>query len=245
MENASKALMIAGGVLIALLTIGALVIMFNQIGDYGKSQNTNKKDTKIAEFNMDFERYLDDKGITGADVISLLNKVSDYNQKSHNVVNNSEDVEKSIDYSIEMTLVIDGLNNFNDKYAYSGSDRMFNNTSYTFNRGSDRTANRLKSDIKNAIAAENINGLTSDDMKNLSGIYDKNDRDIEKKIHEKLMEINKVKFEDWDKNKAPTLNTISKYKQYWEFKTSKFEQDGELGYAPNGQINMIKVKFVK
>lgn len=34
MENASKFLLMAGGILIALLVISALVLMFNQIGDY-------------------------------------------------------------------------------------------------------------------------------------------------------------------------------------------------------------------
>ena len=36
MENASKALLMAGGMLIALLVIGALLLAFNQIGDYEK-----------------------------------------------------------------------------------------------------------------------------------------------------------------------------------------------------------------
>ena len=79
MENASKALLMAGGILIALLVIGALILMFNQVGSYEKAQDARKKSSQIADFNKDFERYLDDKGITGADVISLINKVLDYN----------------------------------------------------------------------------------------------------------------------------------------------------------------------
>ena len=37
MENASKALVMAGGILIALLVIGALLLMFNQVSDYQRS----------------------------------------------------------------------------------------------------------------------------------------------------------------------------------------------------------------
>ena len=47
MENASKALLMAGGILISLLVIGALVLMFNQIGDYEKGNQGIKKLLKL------------------------------------------------------------------------------------------------------------------------------------------------------------------------------------------------------
>ena len=97
MENASKALLMAGGILIALLVISALILMFNQIGAYGKSQEEMKRNSQLVEFNKDFERYLDDKGITGADVISLINKVVDYNIKAK-----KGGVVDSIDYSVKL-----------------------------------------------------------------------------------------------------------------------------------------------
>ena len=37
MENASKALLMAGGILIALLVIGSVLLMFNQIGNYRRA----------------------------------------------------------------------------------------------------------------------------------------------------------------------------------------------------------------
>ena len=54
MENASKALLIAGGILIALIIISLLVVMFTQIGDYQKSQSSGSKESQLAEFNRDF-----------------------------------------------------------------------------------------------------------------------------------------------------------------------------------------------
>ena len=54
MENASKALTIAGGILIGLLVIGALILMFNQIGDYEKAQSKVDKNSQLAEFNNDY-----------------------------------------------------------------------------------------------------------------------------------------------------------------------------------------------
>lgn len=119
MENASKALLMAGGMLIALLVIGALVLMFNQIGDYEKGNQGIKKTSEIAEFNIDFERYLDDKGITGADVISLVNKVNDYNNKAK-----KGGINNSIDYNIKMSITISGIKELlgpKEKYVFSAN----------------------------------------------------------------------------------------------------------------------------
>ena len=79
MENASKALLMAGGILIAILIIGALILMFNQLSDYQNAQSTNEKTSKLADFNSSFERYTDSSGIKGTDIISLANKIVDYN----------------------------------------------------------------------------------------------------------------------------------------------------------------------
>ena len=121
MENASKALVMAGGILIALLIIGALLLMLNQIGDYEKAQTSDVKEMQLAQFNSDFERYVDDKGITGVDIISLINKVIDYNKKA-----NKGGVTNSVNYNIKMSIEVSGLRNFNEKYVYE----LFGNDSY-------------------------------------------------------------------------------------------------------------------
>ena len=78
-------------------------------------------------------------------------------------------------------------------------------------------------------------------------MYDasKNKAENIKNIHEKLIEIDKDKYQNWDGSTNPTLDTIKKYRQYWEFKTSKFLPDGDPIYATNGQITQISVKFYK
>lgn len=128
MENASKALLMAGGMLIALLIIGALVLMFNQIGDYEKGNQGMKKTSEIAEFNIDFERYLDDKGITGADVISLINKISDYNNKAK-----KGGVTNSIDYSVKMSITISDIKGLDTKEKYEFSAYSMDNLNELLN----------------------------------------------------------------------------------------------------------------
>ena len=133
MENASKALTMAGGILIALLIIGALILMVNQIGDYEKGQNNNDKNSELASFNKTFEKYADDKGIKGVDIVSLINKILDYNQ-----IEKDGGIKNSVNYDIKMSITISGLKAFNKKYAYdkqNDNDSVFRNRiggSWTF-----------------------------------------------------------------------------------------------------------------
>lgn len=237
MENASKALLIAGGILVALLIIGGLLLMFNTIGDYQRAQDSNKKTSQIAEFNMDFERYADDKGIKGADIVSLINKVIDYNKKSG--------IDNSVDYSIKMTLTVSGLDKFNSKYAYDNSLSVFLKDSYDF--GENSNSNDVYKDLKNCANAEKIIN-NKDELKILSSVYDasKSKIDNENAINAKAEERNI----EWDKNKI-SLDTIKNYRQYSEFKSSTFKIDqsqeggGVVYNEKNGQIQKLYFKFVK
>lgn len=247
MENASKALLMAGGILIAIIIIGLLLIMVNQIGSYQKSQDSNKKDSQLAEFNLDFERYTDDKGIKGTDVISLINKVIDYNSKAR-----TGGVNNSVDYNIKMSITISDLQKFNKKYAYdkeNDSDSLFNVDSYTFGYGN--TNNTLKALFDNFSANEGTLGI--DNLKILSSIYNgsKSKNENVNNIKDKLKELypNEHTYDTWNGNGDPTLDTIKKYRQYSEFKSSTFKIDqtkeGQGVVYENGQIQKFYFKFVK
>ena len=79
MENASKALIIAGGVLISLLVISLLVFGFTNLKDYMSSKQSVDYTEQISEFNRQFDAY--NKDIYGSELLSLANKVEDYNKK--------------------------------------------------------------------------------------------------------------------------------------------------------------------
>ena len=59
MENASKALLMAGVILIALLVIGALMSMFNQLTSYQIGKSGMEVVDSIAEYNQGFTRFAD------------------------------------------------------------------------------------------------------------------------------------------------------------------------------------------
>jgi len=80
MENASKALLIAGGVLIALIILAMLLAMFDSMSNIQKEHEEQTKIEQIAAFNSEFEVY-NKKVMYGTDVITLINKVAENNKK--------------------------------------------------------------------------------------------------------------------------------------------------------------------
>lgn len=95
MENASKALIIAGGVLIALIIITMFIMMFNNLANTKKAQEEQTKTEQISAFNAEFEAY-NKKIMYGTDVITLINKVAENNKKNLNNIEN------------QITLILDG-----------------------------------------------------------------------------------------------------------------------------------------
>lgn len=72
MENASKALIIAGAILLAILIISLGIMIYNQAS--GVVNNNSMTEVEVTTFNQKFEQYLGDK-VRGANVKSLINAV--------------------------------------------------------------------------------------------------------------------------------------------------------------------------
>ena len=79
MENASKALLMAGGILIALMIIGALVLLGNNLSSYKTNEEALEKQSQIVEFNNQFEPYNKDD-LNLMELKSLFNKIESNNQ---------------------------------------------------------------------------------------------------------------------------------------------------------------------
>lgn len=230
MENISKALTMAGGVLIAVLVIGALMLMFNQIGSYEKAHTSNIKDSQLAQFNIDFERYTDDNGITGADIISIINKVTDYNRK--------EGITNSVDYDIKMSVTVSGLDKFKSNYGIVNSDSLFKNiTTLTINQNQNRFV-----DIINTYSNYERE-YTLSIMSKLASNYDEIKNSGYPEGTQKYNELIK-KIVGKNINNIPSLTQIKQYKEYSEFKSATFKSNRDSVYV-NGQISELYFEFVK
>lgn len=79
MENASKALLIAGGILIALVLIVLFINMYGRISNIKNAQEKQQEAEQLAAFNAGFEAY-NKRVMYGADVITLINKAKESKQ---------------------------------------------------------------------------------------------------------------------------------------------------------------------
>lgn len=80
MENASKALIIAGSVLLAVLIITALIYTFSQISNL-KQVDANKEEERILDqYNKEIESF-NRPGLYGSEILSLANLIEDYNKR--------------------------------------------------------------------------------------------------------------------------------------------------------------------
>lgn len=100
MENASKALMMAGGVLISLLVISLLVFFYNNLKDLQNIDQTVEETEQAIEFNKQYDVYA--RNIYGSDILSIANKIEDYNKresenKGYTKIELSVTIEKDID----------------------------------------------------------------------------------------------------------------------------------------------------
>mgnify|MGYP004457397595 CR=1 FL=1 len=105
MENASKALIMAGGMLLAILIVSLLVYAWSLFSKYQSSQDdlTDIEDT--AKFNEQFTNY-QRNNVKGYDIISLANKVVDYNYRKTNAENAKND-EKYSFITVKIDMVSD------------------------------------------------------------------------------------------------------------------------------------------
>lgn len=79
MENASKALLMAGGILIAIITLSVFVLAYTYMTDAKQAQVDQKMQEEILNFNTPFLAF-NKKAMYGVDVISVLNLAIDNNK---------------------------------------------------------------------------------------------------------------------------------------------------------------------
>ena len=81
MENASNALMMAGGVLIGILLLSVLVVAFNGAADLAKSYDDSLSTTSLQAFNNNFEKYTSEP-VDIQSIITMTHFAKDYNTKN-------------------------------------------------------------------------------------------------------------------------------------------------------------------
>lgn len=96
MENASKALLMAGGVLIAIITIALLVNTFSTVNKFQMSQLSQKEQEELIAFNEQYTKYLN-QYVYGTEVITVINK--SLNNKDYKIATIIEFINEEYTYT--------------------------------------------------------------------------------------------------------------------------------------------------
>jgi len=99
MENASKALIMAGSILLSLMVISTVVLMYNQISDAEQAKVNSEEAGKLTDYSLKFEKY--NRKIYGSELMSLANLQEDYNltqtgEKGYEAVDITVEIKNSI-----------------------------------------------------------------------------------------------------------------------------------------------------
>lgn len=137
MENASKALLIAGGMLLAMLLVSLFIYAWGLFSEYQSSNDKLKNIENVAKFNEQFTNY-DRQDVQGYELISLVNKVVDYNErKTSDTKYGNDEQYPPITLTIKITNV--------DKFQYDNKERLLKNQKYEDNKATSRNSNSKSS----------------------------------------------------------------------------------------------------
>ena len=82
MENATNALMIAGGIVIGVIVLSLFVFLSSTMAEQAKNFEENIYETDVAKFNNVFQKYIDDEKITSHELLSLHNTIVNINKNA-------------------------------------------------------------------------------------------------------------------------------------------------------------------
>ncbi len=143
----------AGSVLIALLVIGALLLMFNNLSSYQKVGEQDTREAQVIEFNNQFETY-NRKNVRGSDLYSLLNRVVDYNRRQSVAGTGNTDQGQYVAYT-NMTIKVNLGDNLK---VYTPDDTI-------------RLLNKAKNPIEQSAIKNDFESSISQTVENLEEIY--------------------------------------------------------------------------
>ena len=268
MENASKALMMAGGVLLTMLVVSLVIYAWNVFSDYYTNQENLKNIDDVAEFNLQFVNY-DRKDVSGYELVSLANKIADYNTRYSNVADNKNSIHAN---SISMTInlissgYVSSPNSLKQKLTYNGDTlRLFKESTYTQSSVENdiekaiNIASQIEADLGDAQTASKV-ARSMDALLRNDFSSDEDIRNDEKKKRVELynailpstspyrVDLSVLEPEDAYTQMMTNItgsSGILAYYEYYQFKKGVFEctdvqYDDDVG---NGKISSMTFVF--
>lgn len=263
MENAAKALLIAGGMLILILVISLLVVFKGQLAAYMEQQHDEKLIKQAVEFNNKFADY-QGKDVRGNELISIMNRIIDYN---------SLQAEQYGFEKIAITVDIGNSQNLWEKLKYNKKDESIFSTTGNYitnqNGNNDTNISKLTGLSANLVQNSGIPRIDDNKLQRLSAniaviFAESNDADklnraqkltsiLGYRVNEEGYTVdkngNKVSIDEANSYILDKVKTAtSKYYQLTQFKRIMFtcteiKYDAESSERVNGRINGMKFKI--
>lgn len=235
MENVTKALLIAAGVLLAIMILSLLVIFGGQLSGYFSSQHETTIIEQDTKFNAQFENY-NGQTIRGNELISIMNKVVNYNttiadmekydriimsvdfKGYQNVGNTSTNANNNFKYSSDDESIFKGIFNGNTLSNLTDDGMLKKIVNLPVNL---RTGTSIKNETQLQALSSEIANITIDKQL-ASSISDAEKAQLIAKRKKKLQNIlGKSDFSDSELSKI--VEATKKYYQYTQLKRAKFK----------------------
>lgn len=91
MENAAKALIIAGGVLITIIIITIGIYLIGSFGRTTSGYVEQLDATALRQYNTEFEVFIGREDIAAQEIITIINKVQQNEQDVNVIIDNQQD----------------------------------------------------------------------------------------------------------------------------------------------------------
>lgn len=209
MENASKALIMAGSVLISIVIIGALILMFNNLGKLKETELDSESASKLLKYEQQIEGYCR-AGLYGSEIVSLANLIEDYNIRQADF--NGYTAVQLIIKTTPISLAKYMKTNYTD---YTQLITDFNNI--------EKQINTLKNKIICGETIEKISGMRTLEIENLVNNYN-------------ATSSRKYTVEEVEEEKDSYLAIKS---EYTTFKNKRFRSPEIIQDKNNGRITKI------
>ena len=256
MENASKALLISAGILIVMLVVTLLIFGWRSYSDYFLKKQELENIDDLAKFNEQFESYERDD-VMGYELLSLANKVADYNERYSNYKNDTtnEKARNDKNYTpIKVVINIDSTTR--EKMRYDQKNRLFTTNIYE----QSSTKNQIKDIIEKAKVfedkfdkrdtaakvAKNIRTFVKEEVEDYyRDTLKLSEKDIEAKIVGDYNAITGKNFSNYSQVQGDIGNNGEKiyaYYEYYQFKRMKFKcENAKIAYDDaSGRISYME-----
>lgn len=272
MENASKALLIAAGMLLAVMLLSLLFVFWDNVAGYFTAQHDATMLKQLIEFNNKYQNY-DGKTIRGNELVSIMNSIVDYNNyqsdmegyepikikisfKDETGVNHDEEMEYGNENVVE-DLIPDSYNGIIKNYT-NEADTTINDTII---EKIAETSSRLVSHPD----FSSITGLTDTKLQKMSAniehiVDDEDDVDVvdrdeyleeyikyRQQLLTRILGAKNVKAED-DSGYSQWIGKIKSatyhYYQYTMFKRAMFECTKVSYNETNGRVNKMEFQVI-